>query len=199
MNLSRPTPALYLTFSLAGVLLLLGLFSSFTDNALQLDRTLIAHGEWWRLLSGQLVHYGYYHLLMNLAALIICGYVFLARCPLWIYTGLLFFSGVCVGLGVYWWNPEFEYYRGLSGVLHGLIIFGLIFTLKQTPWINGAGLVLITAKLIHEQSSGYQATDVQQLLPVPVVVDAHLYGAVSGLLFALCYIAAVVVYNKTHR
>ena len=49
--------------------------------------------------------------------------------------------------------------------------------------------------LIHEQSSAYQATDLPQLLPVPVVVDAHLYGAVSGLLFALGY-AAVQGYRR---
>ena len=55
--------------------------------------------------------------------------------------------------------------------------------------------MLVMGKLIHEQSAAYQATDLQQLLPVPVVVDAHLYGAVSGLLFALGY-AAVQGYRR---
>lgn len=195
MNLPRTTPALWLTLSLAGVLLVLGWFSSSDNNLLELDRLRIAEGEWWRLLSGNLVHYGFYHLLMNFAALLVCGYVFFLRCNLWLYSGLLLFSGLCVGLGVYWGTPEFMFYRGLSGVLHGLIIFGFLFSFKQTPWINGIGLMLVMGKLIHEQSAAYQATDLQQLLPVPVVVDAHLYGAVSGLLFALGY-AAVQGYRR---
>ncbi|HSX84768.1 MAG TPA: rhombosortase [Cellvibrio sp.] len=190
MNLPRPTPALWLTLSLAGVLLVLGWFSSPDNNLLELDRLRIAEGEWWRLLSGNLVHYGFYHLLMNLAALLVCGYVFFLRCNLWLYGGLLLFSGLCVGLGVYWGTPEFMVYRGLSGVLHGLIIFGFLFSFKQTPWINGIGLILVVGKLIHEQNAAYQATDLQQLLPVPVVVDAHLYGAISGVLFMMGYAAA---------
>lgn len=195
MNLPRPTPAFLLTLSLAGMLLVLGWFSSPGNNPLELDRLRIAEGEWWRLLSGNLVHYGLYHLLMNLAALLVCGYVFFLRCNLWLYSGLLLFSGFCVGLGVYWGNPEFVTYRGLSGVLHGLIIFGFLFSFKQTPWINSIGLMLVVGKLIHEQSTAYQATDLQQLLPVPVAVDAHLYGAISGVLFMMGY-AAVHFYRR---
>lgn len=196
MNLPRPTPALWLTLSLAGVMLVLGWFSSSDNNLLELDRLRIAEGEWWRLLSGNLVHYGFYHLLMNLAALLVCGYVFFLRCNLWLYGGLLLFSGLCVGLGVYWGTPEFMVYRGLSGVLHGLIIFGFLFSFKQTPWINGVGLMLVIGKLVHEQSAAYQATDLQQLLPVPVVVDAHLYGAISGALFMIGY--AVAHFYRRH-
>lgn len=199
MNPPRPTPAFWLTLSLACVLLVLGLFSSPDNNPLELDRLRVAQGEWWRLLSGNLVHYGFYHLLMNLAALLVCGYVFFLRCSLWLYSGLLLFSGLCVGLGVYWGTPEFAVYRGLSGVLHGLIVFGFLLSFRQTPWINGAGLLLVIGKLIHEQSAAYQATDLQQLLPVPVVVDAHLYGAVSGVVFALGYAAAHIFrHRSTH-
>ena len=195
MNLPRPTPAALLPEKVSAKGRVLGWLSSSDNNLLELDRLRIAEGEWWRLLSGNLVHYGFYHLLMNLAALLVCGYVFFLRCNLWLYGGLLLFSGLCVGLGVYWGTPELMFYRGLSGVLHGLIIFGFLFSFKQTPWINGIGLMLVIGKLIHEQSAAYQATDLQQLLPVPVVVDAHLYGAVSGLLFALGY-AAVQGYRR---
>lgn len=171
------------------MVLVLGWFSSSAPNALEFDRLRIAEGEWWRLLTGNLVHYGGYHLAMNLAALLVCGYLFFVRCSVWFYSGLLLFSGLCVGLGVYLGTPEFAYYRGLSGVLHGLITFGLLYSIRQTPWINGAGLVLVAGKLLHEQSETYQATDLQQLLPVPVVVDAHLYGAISGVIFAALYAA----------
>ena len=94
MNPPRPTPAFWLTLSLACALLVLGIFSSPDNNPLELDRLRVVQGEWWRLLSGNLVHYGLYHLLMNLAALLVCGYVFFLRCSLWLYSGLLLFSGL---------------------------------------------------------------------------------------------------------
>lgn len=184
MNNYRITPSMLVTLGLSSLILLLGLFPSVTEPLLQFDRERVLAGEWWRLLTGQIIHYGAYHLAMNLAALLLCGYVFLYSCKLSTYSLLLITLGVGVGAGIYWGNRELSYYAGLSGILHGIIVFGLLLTLKQTPWINSAGLILVLAKLWQEQASDYQATDLQQLLPVPVAVDAHLYGALAGLLFS---------------
>ena len=185
----RFTPSIYLSLSLAGFILLLGLFPSATEELLQFDRTRIAAGEWWRLYTGQLVHYGIYHLLMNLAALLLCGYIFLSNVSLKTYFSLLMVTATFVGLGIYWYNPELSFYAGLSGALHGLIMFGLLSTLKQTPLINTAGVILVVAKIWQEHSASYHATQLQQLLPVPVAVDAHLYGALGGLAFTAVFSA----------
>lgn len=190
------TPSLWLTLGLSTLILLLGLFPSITEPLLQLDRNRVDAGEYWRLLSGQIVHYGVYHLLMNIAALLLCGIIFLSSCSLVTYSSLLLFTGSCVGLGIYWGNPELHYYAGLSGVLHGLIIFGLLSTIRQTPWINSIGLVLVAAKLWQEQGSEYQATDLQKLLPVPVAVDSHLYGALGGLAFSLIFFILPIIKQR---
>lgn len=187
------TPALWFTFGLSGLILLLGIFPSVTEPLLQLDRGRVAAGEYWRLLSGQIVHYGAYHLLMNLAALLLCGYIFLSSCRLLTYICLLLFAGCFVGLGIYWGNPELQFYAGFSGVLHGLIIFGLFSTIRQTSWINSIGLILVAAKLWQEQGGEYQATDLQKLLPVPVAVDAHLYGALGGMTFSLLFFLTPII------
>jgi rhomboid family GlyGly-CTERM serine protease len=192
----RLTPGILLTLALGSVLVLCGMFSATADNFLQFDRSRIDNGEWWRLLSGQLVHYGIYHLLMNLAALLVCGYAFLDDFKPGAYACVLLFLGLCVGFGIYWGNPELEYYRGLSGALHGLIIFSLLITLKQTPFINITGLLVVVVKIWHEQQSNYQATSWQQLMPVPVVVDAHLYGAISGFFCALIYFSIRYFYLR---
>lgn len=189
MKRFRLTSSLLLTLLLGSTLVLFAVLPANLTDAMQFDRNQMNQHQWWRLLTGQLVHYGIYHLLMNLAALLVCGYAFLDELKADLYAGLLIVVGLCVGFGIYWGNPELEYYRGLSGVLHGLIVFGLLVTAKQTPWINASGFVLVCAKLWHEQQGDYEATNLQQLMPVPVAVDAHLYGAIGGLLCALAYLA----------
>jgi hypothetical protein len=70
---------------------------------------------------------------------------------------------------------------GLSGVLHGLLVAGLLHGL-MTPRRRESAVVLalVFAKLAYEQLAG----------PLPgsaataggaVIVDAHLYGAIAGL------------------
>jgi rhomboid family GlyGly-CTERM serine protease len=172
--------SLWLTFGLSIALLAAGIFPTITEPLLQFDRARIDAGEWWRLFTGQLVHFGFYHLLMNIAALLLCGFVLLRDIQLWCYCTLLLVSATVVGLGLYYFNPELFFYAGLSGVLHGLIIGGLLFGIRLTPIFNGIALLLVFAKIIHEQSAGFDTS--HALLPVPVAVDAHAYGALAGLL-----------------
>lgn len=180
------TPSLWLTIGLGLLLLLLGSFPSLTEPLLQFDRQQIASGEWWRLLTGQMIHYGVYHLLMNVAALALCGFVLLRQLDLLSYSILLLVCAVSVGVGLYFFS-QLDFYAGISGVLHGLIVAGLLIGVHETPAFNIFALVLVLGKLLHEQQPGFDTS--HALLPVPVAVDAHIYGAVAGLLFAAILLA----------
>lgn len=177
------TPSFQLTLILVGLMLAIGLAQPWTEPLLEFNRTAIADGQWWRLLGGQWVHYGFYHLAMNSAALALCGYVLLRQLALPYYLLLLLCCLITVGLGLYWLNPKLEYYAGLSGALHGLLVAGLFDHLKQKSWVSVAALILVALKLIQEQSANFDAS--HPLLPVPVAVDAHLYGALAGLIWGL--------------
>lgn len=183
MKKNHLTLSLWLTLGLGGLMVLLGLFPSMTEPLLQFDRARVVQGEWWRLLSGQLVHYGIYHLAMNVAALLLCGYVLLRDLSLPSYASLLLITAVGVGLGIQTLSPDLDFYAGLSGVLHGLIVAGLLLGLREAPIFNGIALLLLVGKLVQEQSADFDTS--HALLPVPVAVDAHAYGAVAGLIFAL--------------
>lgn len=187
------TPSLWLTLSLSAVILVLGGFAAATEPALQFDRTLIAANQWWRLFSGQFIHYGIYHLLMNVAALLLVGFILLRNINLLFYCELLAITLTAVGLGLYVNNPELSYYAGLSGVLHGLIVAGLLLTLVETPIFNGLALVAVAGKILQEQSASFDVN--HPLLPVPVAVDAHVYGALAGLVFG-CVILALSLRKK---
>lgn len=150
---------------------------------LSLEPTKVAADEFWRLLTGNLVHFGWAHTLMNAAALLLCTLAFFTEYSLKKFSFLLLWCCACVGVGIYLFNPEYSPYAGLSGAIHGLIVAGLLQTRAYPMWIRVIGLALVVAKLVQENSAGYEATDLQALLPVAVAVESHLYGAIAGLVF----------------
>lgn len=195
MDRQHFTPSVQLTLILAGLMLALGLAHTWTEPLLEFNRNAITNGQWWRLLSGQWIHYGVYHLTMNAAAFALCGYVLLRQLSLVYYLLLLLSCLITVGLGLFWFNPQLEYYAGLSGALHGLLVAGLFEYLKQKSWIGAAALVLVALKLLQEQSAGFDAS--HPLLPVPVAVDAHLYGALAGLIWGLISLLGYLTKRKS--
>src|SRR5690606_33885017 len=47
-----------------------------SSPALRYERADVLAGEWWRLLSGHVVHLGVSHLVLNLAGLVLIGWIF---------------------------------------------------------------------------------------------------------------------------
>lgn len=166
-------------------MLCLTAFENALFSLLSLDPTKVSAGEFWRLLTANLVHFGWVHTLMNAAALLLCALAFFTDYSIKKFSLLLFWCCACVGIGIYLLNPEYSPYAGLSGAIHGLIATGLLLTHAYPLWIRVIALGLVVAKLVQENSAGYEATDLQALLPVAVAVESHLYGAVAGLVFAV--------------
>ena len=91
----------------------------------------IRAGELWRLFTGNLVHLGWSHTLMNLLGLgLIWGLFwdcFFQR--QWLIITLI--SGLTVSLGLFLLNPELVWYVGLSGLLHGLFVAGAVGGIRR--------------------------------------------------------------------
>lgn len=177
------TPSL--AFSLCLTLLMLGLslLGPQAEILLEFNREKIFQGEYWRLLTSNLVHYGFAHVLMNVAAFILIGISFLRELSLKAYLGLLLLTALAVNLGTLLFNPELFFYRGFSGALHGLLVAGLLLNRFRNPWLSYLGVILVFAKIAHEHQADFQANQLQELLPVAVAVDSHMYGAIAGLVF----------------
>lgn len=148
------------------------------------DREGLRVGQIWRLLTAHVVHLGWSHFVLNVAGLGIVvwlvGHVFNGLG--WLVILLL--SIAAIDAGLWFLNAEIEWYVGLSGMLHGLLVAGLFAGVANR---DREALILsafVIAKIAWEQFSG----------PLPgsestaggvVIVDAHLYGACGGLLGAL--------------
>lgn len=179
------TPTLSMSLLLVSLICTLTLFDIQVFDILNLDATKVSKGEYWRILTANFVHFGWAHTLMNVAALLLCTLALLSEASVTKYLGLLLVSCLAVGTGIYWFNPEYQPYAGLSGAIHGLVVAGLIQTRTYPLWIKAGGLLLVVGKLFQENQPGYEATDLQQLIPAAVAVESHVYGAIAGAAFAL--------------
>ncbi len=151
-----------------------GLASTF-----QFDRGLIDQGQYWLLLTGHLVHLNWMHWALNMAGLVVVAVFFSLYGNVLDWLFVLLFSADVVGLGLYWFHPELVWYVGLSGVLHGLFIYGAIREIRFYPFSGYVLVALLTAKLFWEYMSG-PLPGSESMTGGRVIVEAHLYGAVAG-------------------
>jgi rhomboid family GlyGly-CTERM serine protease len=146
------------------------------------ERVGLEAGEVWRAITAHLVHLGWGHLWPNLLALLLIGALleeFLSALE-WAVTCLA--AAAAISVGLYLFDPSVQWYVGLSGVLHGLVACGAVRMLQQDRTGVGAALALgVAAKLIWEAVRG-PIPFTEQSAGGPVIVAAHLYGAIAGAL-----------------
>jgi len=169
---------------LAALSTLFALIGEPATQGLRYDRAAILEGQWWRLISGNLVHLGWPHLVLNLAGLLLVWLLFHhnLRIRSWIIVTLA--SALAVGGGLVLFDPALRWYVGLSGLLHGLFAAGLVAALfagNRTDWLLA---LLFAAKIAWEQLVG-SMPGTAAISGGPVIVDAHLYGAIGGTVAAL--------------
>lgn len=146
---------------------------------LRWDREAIAAGEWWRLVTGHFVHLNLGHFVLNLAGLALVWVLVGDRYrPLgwWIVIAV---SVAGMDAGFWFLDPGLSWYVGLSGLLHGLLMAGTVDRLREAPLESAVLALVVTAKLAYEQYAG-PLPGSETSTGGPVVVNAHLYGAIAG-------------------
>ena len=150
------------------------------QQALEYQRDAVLSGQLWRLFSGHLLHLNGFHLAMNLAGLWLIWLLFLSRegfVALCLYRMPALLFGVSLALLAF--SPDVAWYRGLSGILHGLLVLALIHQCESQRFTGGVLLALLCAKIAWEQTLG-AAPGSEALIEGRVIVDSHLYGAIWG-------------------
>jgi rhomboid family GlyGly-CTERM serine protease len=159
------------------------------DNVSQLlryDRSAIAAGGWWRLLTAHIVHLDVHHLILNELGLVLVWSLFASDYDAVEWCAIVLSGALAISSGLWWLSPRVGWYVGASGILHSVMGAGVAKHLAERSWDRWILTVGLSAKIAWEQWSGPTA-------PL-IVVDAHLYGAVSGFIVgaALCLRIAII-------
>jgi rhomboid family GlyGly-CTERM serine protease len=167
----------------AGGLVLLQFLPESWHRLLWYDRAAVTAGDYWRILTGNLVHLDWAHLWLNVGALLIGIWIFhAARTPLaWLVAQ--FVCSLTTGLGLFVLSPDVAWCVGMSGALHGLLIIGALDWIREGDRMGAVLLGVWILKLGWEQWQGPMPFSAASL-DSPVVTDAHLWGAAGGFLYA---------------
>jgi rhomboid family GlyGly-CTERM serine protease len=157
-------------------------------EALRYDRTALAAGQWWRLLSAHIVHLDFNHAALNSLGLVLMWALFARDYRPRQWLAIVVASIAAIDEGLWLSDSTVTWYVGSSGALHGLMAAGTLAHLRRRDldgWILAAFIVV---KIAYEQSAG--------ALPFAathggnhgggVVVDAHLFGVLGGAAVAAC-------------
>jgi rhomboid family GlyGly-CTERM serine protease len=144
------------------------------DMLLRYDRGGIAAGGWWRLLTAHIVHLDLHHLILNELGLVLMWSLFAQDYDAVDWLVIVLSGALSISCGLWWLSPKVTWYVGASGVLHSVLAAGAARHLFAREWDRWILLLVLVGKLTWEQLAGHA----QPL----IVVDAHLYGAVSGFL-----------------
>jgi rhomboid family GlyGly-CTERM serine protease len=151
---------------------------------LRFDREAIANGELWRLLTGHFVHLGVSHMLLNVGAMMLIW--LLVGQGLNLHRWLMVIAACLAGIDLAFWyfDPQLSWYVGLSGLLHGMLAAGLVAQFRVAPRESLVLGCLLAGKIVYEQVAGAMPGS-EFSAGGPVVVNAHLYGAIAGLVSGL--------------
>ena len=148
---------------------------------LRYDRVAIAHGEPWRLFTGNFVHMGVGHLLEDMAGLVLLWLLFEDVLASWRLPMVVCLGALVVGVGLYIGDPQVYWYVGISGALDTVWAMGASMLILKRDRFGLVLAAVLVAKLVYEQIFGALPFS-SMATGGDVIVDAHLYGALAGAL-----------------
>jgi len=172
----HPSHILWLTLFVVSFVLQI----NWVDNW-RFNRELVAQGQVWLLLSGHIVHLNWSHWALNMAGLAIVAFFFSPHASVRQWLMVLFVSVCTIDIGLWWWMPEIRSYVGLSGVLHGLFLYGALREIRFYPASGYVLTAVLIAKLAWEFFNGALPGS-EEMTGGRVLTEAHLLGAIGGTL-----------------
>lgn len=172
-----PWFTLYAVFRLGALFVLFGA----APEALVFDKGAIADGQWWRLVTGHLVHVDAGHLLWNAGAFLVMGFLLegVMRLSIWRHAALLAGAVAVIDAWLWFAQTDLTVYAGFSAVLNAqfIVLVALVWRDTRSPLalLLGAGGL---AKTLLEMALGVSLLTDPSWPPVP---EAHLAGLVAGL------------------
>lgn len=157
---------------------------SFTMQWWQSDflyiRESVNQGEWWRIITGQLVHTNWPHYILNVGSLILFALLFYITISTRTFTISLFLLVISIGTCLHLFEPTIYWYAGLSGAIYGIYLIGAYTAyLANDKFIAISIAILIIGKAIFDHWYGPIYNN-SELIEARVVTESHLYGIASA-------------------
>jgi len=127
----------------------------------------VAHGDWWRLITAAFLHYGPFHLLMNMVALYWFGSLLEQRIGSGRYLLLYLVSGLAGSAGALVLDPTTPTV-GASGAIFGILGAGLVLERQRDYVFGGSALGIIVINLVFTFSIAN------------ISVGGHIGGLIGG-------------------
>ncbi|WP_397475547.1 rhombosortase [Pusillimonas sp.] len=195
--MQKPTRAWPRALALAAALLLLQAGGDGVRAALRFSRPALEQGEWWRLFSGHFVHLGWTHTALNMLGVLLCCALAprLFNRRIWLKTAAL-----AVGVGTLLWcsSPGVSSYVGLSGVLYGLFVLGLLPQAWRKDGVAALALLATIAWMAWQWATGPSAAE-ENLIGGRIIGVAHVYGFGLGMAGVVLGLAWMRAGQKTSR
>lgn len=153
------------------------------------DRVAIAHGEWWRIWTGHLIHFGWPHFIVDAGLFLILGRLLEREFPIATRFALVLLPAFISGC-MYWFDPAMVRYGGLSAVNLGLLVFmaGQGWQKDWTDWFWPGVLLIYIGEVVLEIHTGHGHGGGMIRFDDPsihVATSAHIAGAVYGITLAV--------------
>lgn len=182
---SPATPAVWLPpLLIVAASAVLEIAGAGVTELLRYDRAAVDAGQWWRLLSGNFVHLGWWHWFLNglsfVLLLFLCPERLSARS--WLLRIVVIGTGMCLCLHLF--SPRLSTYVGLSGLVYGLFALGFGRQIAAGDRFAIACLAFVAARIVWELMIGAPASE-EGLIGGSVVAESHLYGVLSAVAYGL--------------
>jgi membrane associated rhomboid family serine protease len=108
----------------------------------------VAHGEWWRLMTSAFLHYGPFHIILNMLALWWFGSALERRIGSGRFLAIYLVSGLAGSAGALMLDPTTPTV-GASGAIFGILGAGLVMEQVQRDYVfGGSALGVIVLNLV---------------------------------------------------
>jgi membrane associated rhomboid family serine protease len=107
----------------------------------------VAHGEWWRMMSAAFLHYGPFHLLLNMLALWWFGSMLEQRIGSGRFLAIYIVSGLAGSAGALMLDPTTPTV-GASGAIFGVLGAGFVLERQRDYVFGGSALGIIVLNLV---------------------------------------------------
>lgn len=158
----------------------------------ELNRTAVADGQWWRLITGHLTHWNLDHLFWDAATFLALGFVCMRRNSMRTIACLTA-NSLAISVAVLTLHGDLSTYRGLSGLDTALFTLAAVMMWRDARQDSDRALAAVAkwalggllAKTAYELATGATLFVDSQTAGFVPLASAHAVGAVVGFFAAV--------------